>query len=538
MARSFLQRALVTSVSLFAFMAATLPAALLAEEPLNLRFIPEEAVAAVVVQPRAFLTADAMEMLPVEVLSAAAIDELGVDPVDVKQVVLVVGPPSPQGPPQVGVVVHLTKEYEREAIVSKLVAMGKENGFATGGMPNAKTVWMAQPGIGPAMKVADGKGDSPLLTLMREKADPSSHVQAYVSVAAVRDFAKVMLQMAPPLPGPFAGAKQLPDQLDSIRLSANVGEAIELKLSLDAVDEAAGAEVEQLLNMALAVGKQIAMSEAVPPQLAQSDDPVEQASAKYIKRMIDLWAKMLTPTRDGSEVVIQLETPGGVASLGVMAAMAMPAVANARESARSALSKSNLRQMAIALISHEVRAGQLPPPAIVDADGKPLLSWRVAILPYIDQQNLYEAFHLDEPWNSEHNRKLLSAMPNLFQNPNLPESHKTTYLLVTGPGTMFPEQGKPSATSRAIDGSTNTICVVEVDAEAAVEWTRPADWQFDPDEPNRNLGELRDGVFNAVFVDSHVEEVSVDVDWDVLRAMFTAAGGEVILKGGTVDIDE
>jgi hypothetical protein len=111
----------------------------------------------------------------------------------------------------------------------------------------------------------------------------------------------------------------------------------------------------------------------------------------------------------------------------------------------------------------------------VDKDGKPLLSWRVAILPYIEEQALYQQFHLNEPWDSEHNRKLIPQMPAIFFCPSTPlelSDGKTTYQTATGPGTAFgdakrlirPAQGVHLAGVSAVfpDGMSNTIVVLEV----------------------------------------------------------------------------
>ncbi len=71
---------------------------------------------------------------------------------------------------------------------------------------------------------------------------------------------------------------------------------------------------------------------------------------------------------------------------------------------------NNMKQIALACHMY-IDSHKRFPTDIVDADGKPLLSWRVAILPYLEQQGLYNQLHLDEPWDSDHNRQVLSSMP-------------------------------------------------------------------------------------------------------------------------------
>src|SRR5262249_52947907 len=144
---------------------------------------------------------------------------------------------------------------------------------------------------------------------------------------------------------------------------------------------------------------------------------------------------------------------------------------------------------------------RFPAAAIVDKDGKPLLSWRVAILPYLDEKELYEQFHLDEPWDSEHNRKLIDRMPAVYTNPELGAlGQKTVYLAPAGDGTMFADK-KGMTLKSIVDGTSNTIMLVEADADHAVEWTKPDDLKFDPKQPTAGLTGIRPGAFLALFAD-------------------------------------
>src|SRR2546421_12689862 len=80
-----------------------------------------------------------------------------------------------------------------------------------------------------------------------------------------------------------------------------------------------------------------------------------------------------------------------------------------------------------------------PPAALRGKEGKPLLSWRVLLLPYLEQDSLYKEFHLDEPWDSEHNKKLLARMPKLFAGPDEKAlaAHETHYQAFVGKGAVF-----------------------------------------------------------------------------------------------------
>ena len=97
---------------------------------------------------------------------------------------------------------------------------------------------------------------------------------------------------------------------------------------------------------------------------------------------------------------------------------------------------NNLKQIALAMHNFHAGNNAFPRPAILDEKGKPLLSWRVAILPYIDQQALYDKFKLDEPWDSPHNKALLKEMPAIYRCPirTKAEPFTTTYRVMVGKG--------------------------------------------------------------------------------------------------------
>ena len=110
----------------------------------------------------------------------------------------------------------------------------------------------------------------------------------------------------------------------------------------------------------------------------------------------------------------------------------------------------NLRSIALALNSYASVYYRLPPPAI-RKDGSPLLSWRVAILPYLGKEDLYKEFHLDEPWDSPNNLKLLEYMPKVYQTAGASPT-KTSYQVVVGPGTLFDPSCRPGRPARQFAG--------------------------------------------------------------------------------------
>ena len=189
----------------------------------------------------------------------------------------------------------------------------------------------------------------------------------------------------------------------------------------------------------------------------------------------------LTVDAQGISLVTREPIPGisSPATSGVVIALLLPAVQSAREAARRAQCTNNLKQFGLAMHNYHATYNTLPKPAITDKDGKPLLSWRVAILPFLEQQELYNKFKLDEPWDSPHNKALIKEMPTMYMCPSRPngEPGMTTYCAFVGPGALF-EAGKATGFQDVTDGTSNTLMAVE--AKDAVIWTKPDDLKFDP----------------------------------------------------------
>ena len=192
---------------------------------------------------------------------------------------------------------------------------------------------------------------------------------------------------------------------------------------------------------------------------------------------------------------------------------------------------NNLRQIALAIQQYLDAKGRFPTAAIADSQGKSLLSWRVAILPYLgaNEQNLYKQFHLDEPWDSPTNKRLLIRMPNVYRSPrgkNLGFG-KTAMLVPLGEREAFYGRQQRKLTDFT-DGTSNTILVVEAAPDRAVEWTKPDDLPFDEGDPAAGLFGQRDGGFLAAFADGAVKFIPQSIDKNILRALFTINGGETI----------
>ena len=194
-------------------------------------------------------------------------------------------------------------------------------------------------------------------------------------------------------------------------------------------------------------------------------------------------------------------------------------------------SQTNLKQIALAVMNYaDANNGQLPRD-MTDKDGKALLSWRVLILPYVEQGELYKKFKLDEPWDSKHNRELLEKMPDVFASPRVVVKKKgfTVYQGFAGAGALF-EPGKKHRFPASIpDGTANTIMAVE--STMAVPWTKPADLPFDEKKDLPDFGKAFSAKPLGVLCDGSTRILDLKkISPKTLKAAITIAGGEVLGK--------
>ena len=245
-------------------------------------------------------------------------------------------------------------------------------------------------------------------------------------------------------------------------------------------------------------------------------------------------------TDRGFEMEQHQVLPGGSvgATAPISVGLLLPAVQAARQSARRMSSMNNLKQIALALHNfHDTHRG-FPPRYSTDGNGKPLLSWRVYLLPYLEQGPLFEQFKLDEPWDSEHNKKLIAMMPPVYASPSTPlEPGKTTYLTIAAKdgilqGPNNGENGKtyPRTTGfrDVLDGTSNTVMFVEGNASSAVTWTKPDDYEYSDEDPAKGLRGVYPNVMLMGMGDGSVRAIAEAVMPQTIKALFTRNGGEVV----------
>lgn len=197
---------------------------------------------------------------------------------------------------------------------------------------------------------------------------------------------------------------------------------------------------------------------------------------------------------------------------------------------------NHLKQIAIALQNYHDVYGSFPPAYIADANGKPMHSWRVLILPFAEQKDLYDAYDFSEPWDGPHNSKLHSQIPPYFRCPSHSgqPTGETDYLAVVGPGTVWPGSTTTKFT-QITDGTACTLLVVEAHG-SGIHWMEPRDLHLVQMplaiNPPRGTGissphgGTKSKGARAAFADGHTQFLPSSLTPAELTALLTIAGGE------------
>ena len=262
--------------------------------------------------------------------------------------------------------------------------------------------------------------------------------------------------------------------------------------------------------------------------------PVDTATTKAIRSLPDLLVAKAKPLANG---------------LG-----SFNPIAKARAAARRTASSNHLKQLALGFHNFHDTYGCFPPAAVIGPDGKPWHSWRVLLLPFLDEMALYKQYDFSQPWDSPKNLAVAEKMPPVFRDPARegPLDTLTDYAAITGDAAMFQSgavtmtsaddfpacltAGKKVGFASVTDGTSNTIAFATVDPARKIPWTKPEDIVLDDTFPGigkpagigaiHPVGNGRVGLF--AFADGSVHIIADTVDTETLRKFLTRAGGEVV----------
>lgn len=202
--------------------------------------------------------------------------------------------------------------------------------------------------------------------------------------------------------------------------------------------------------------------------------------------------------------------------------------------ARREASAEQLRAVAAALDRYREQQGHLPAWASFDDEGRPLLSWRVHLLPALGYDELYARFRLDEPWDSEHNRGLLAELPREYAGP-LTGGTTTAVHVVVGASTPFPPNGPCPDGEECCSDRTNLLLI---ETRRGVPWTKPEDLRFDQAGACSSLGGWHPGGAIICRLDGTTEFVPSDDLLAPLMAVLRDPPEENAQQAGPVTIGE
>lgn len=506
--------------------------------------IPDDAIAAVFMSPSRTMKSPDWEMMPVEVVQAVALENLGIDPYHVDGITVMGGIPGLDGPVGGAII-----EFNRDVAVESLkfideLREGDYRGMKVYEIPENPPIRLHQldartwlVGVGGYVKrMADAKQfPKGKLAELATKINAPDGFTVIASLDLVGPMITGLLQSVEgQIPPPIKDVVKFAEWTDAVYINTVVAPlGGSTKISLLAKDADSAAKLETLINSSIDFGAQ-AMIASMQSEMDPSD-PVQQSFISYMDRVSKVFTEAMRPKTNGTVVRMEINSSASVASTGVLVGLLLPAVQSARAAARRMSTSNNMKQIGLAMHNYHSAYKKLPAQAITDEDGEPLLSWRVAILPYIEEQALYERFHLDEPWNSPHNSKLIDEMPPVYESLNmvLPPGETVMQVPLSDKDAKEPVffiKGRQARFRDVLDGLSNTPMVVQVNPQDAVTWTKPADWEVNLDNAKNGVGSAEPGGFHILLGDGAVIFISQSIDAKLWRDMLTRAGGEVIQR--------
>jgi prepilin-type processing-associated H-X9-DG protein len=207
----------------------------------------------------------------------------------------------------------------------------------------------------------------------------------------------------------------------------------------------------------------------------------------------------------------------------------------ARPAAQRSHCMNNLKQIALALHNYHDVYKCFPPAVITDKDGRPMRSWRVAILPFLERRDLYDQYDFSQPWDSPKNRALAGIPMAVYQCPSAgnPTPTETNYVMIVGKGTIGGEPNEKVGFQHVTDGTSNTIAVVEV-VGTGIHWMEPRDLSIDElsfvlnDGSGKGLSSRHPGGVNVALADGSVRFIADGVDPETLRRLILRNDGQAV----------
>jgi len=347
-----------------------------------------------------------------------------------------------------------------------------------------------------------------------------------VDLAQVRELIK---DVKGPPPGAgmeamiFNSVKPLWEQADYAFLKIDTTQGIQISAFAKSVNAESAQRFKGALEGLVALGKGfMPMAKQGLAQLNQ----VMPGQGDQLYSDLEALVASIKVTQSDTKTILTFGVPQE--TLARLMKSMMPAIQAARAQAVAAQSQNNLRQISLALLNYHDANNAFPPAVKLGPDGKTPHSWRVAILPFLEELTLYNQYKFDEPWDSENNKKVAAKIPAVFRSPTATNgANCTSYVVLTHADGLFnatpAAQGAKMATIR--DGTSNTVAVVEANAE--IPWTKPEDIAIVDGQPLPQLGFPGAATFNVAFCDGSVHRLTTKLT-EEFRKLITKGDGNVV----------
>ena len=511
--------------------------------PAYAKYFPKGAAVAVLIQPGKLLESDLVSQLPIEKELAEVQEASGLDPKSVKQVVFAVAPPAAldqRGEPDVAVIVSFTTPVDLRALLQKTGFPGK---IEEKSHNDAAYLSAERPGSGGPIAALALDETSYVLTpepllhaaLDRDAIEGPLAAQLartdleheFVLVATMEGQDSLLEQIktvadsgqVPPMLAPLL---QVPQKLLAVTITAGLSGENLVAIKFDARDESGGELIESLAVFGKTTLE--GFYEQQKPQLAG-----QPALAEFAEKLM----AGLNVARDGAQVRLELENPGGLDDVAsVLATMAEAAKASAQVAARASQDKNTLKQIGLAFHNYHDVYKTFPVadnPKWFGKDEQPLMSWRIHILPFMDQAPLYNRLNMEEAADSDQNKPILENAEYPYRSVSDEEQPKTTrFRMFSGEGTLLPG-GKGARIRDIIDGTSNTILAIQVGPQKAVPWHQTKTGiPIDSKKLLEELGKPGPNGYLVLFCDGSVQTLPGDITAEQLKALVTINGGEIV----------
>lgn len=424
-------------------------------------------------------------------------------------------------------IVRSKHDIDREAVLASLQPMGKPVDIQVPGgtlktfgeyaisFPDSKTLVAAPADLLPKMLKNPSKTDTRFSTRLSEVANVND-------LTFVADFTQLK-PLKDELAGniPMAGILQAVEEVQASFDVAGTGKFLQ-NITATMQNEVSATQLSGLLMGAMHMQRAQMMNLGNMPQ-----SPVDAATLKSLVEIFD----STEIKADGVKVSYGIPKPDDmdafVNQLRPIVKQLSSAVTQARGAARQTTRRNSMKMIGLAFHNYHDVYRAFPRHSGNAEGANKNLSWRVELLPFVEHAELYNRFKRDEPWDSDHNKALISEMPDVYKTKGIEKPGHTAVHVFIGDKTPFGDDDKKTRIRNFTDGTSNTILAVEAGPDTADIWTKPGGLKFTGDNGLKVLGTIGD-TFNVLLTDGSVRAVSQSINKDVLHNLIQHQDGNVV----------